>query len=300
MEDHDAADKIAVISIEGIISSDFLDGAGYSLVEYVRDQLDLAAEDDRVKAVILKVNSPGGEVLASDDIYRAIAKFQEKAGKPVIASMGGLAASGGYYISAPCRWIVANEMTLTGSIGVIMHSFNYRGLLDKVGVAPMVYKSGRFKDMLSGTRKESDITSQEREMIQHLVDETFLKFKEVVVKGRTVSNKLNKNNRDAKGRELSKDWSDFADGRVLSGKDAYNIGLVDELGYWETAVDRAKNLANVRQANLIEYRQRFEFSDFFRLFGKSETARIKLDLGMDAPKLKAGYLYFLSPTVAQE
>src|SRR4029450_5729008 len=114
----------------------------------VEEQFRRAAEDKRVKAVILKVNSPGGEVLASDDIYNIIEKFQNKTQKPVVAAMGSLAASGGYYVSAPCQWIVANEMTITGSIGVILHSFNYRGLMDKVGLRPVVYKSGKLKDML--------------------------------------------------------------------------------------------------------------------------------------------------------
>src|SRR4029079_10112350 len=103
-----------------------------------------------VKAVILKIDSPGGEVMASDDISRALVQFQEKHKKPVIASSRVLAASGGYYVAAPCRWIVANELTITGSIGVILSSLNYRGLMDKVGIEPVVFKSGKFKDMLRG------------------------------------------------------------------------------------------------------------------------------------------------------
>src|SRR2546428_583630 len=128
----------------------------------ISDQLRLAGEDDSAKAVVLRVDSPGGEVLASDEIYRAIADFEKDYKKPVVASMGGLAASGGYYVSAPCRWIVANELTITGSIGVIMHSYNYRGLLNKVGVRPEVFKSGKFKDMLSGEKDEEDIPAEER------------------------------------------------------------------------------------------------------------------------------------------
>src|SRR6266498_1647841 len=100
----------------------------------------------------LVFNSAGAEVLASDDIYRAIVKFQNEQKKPVIASMGSLAASGGYYVSAACRWIVANELTLTGSIGVIMHAYNVSGLMDKIGVRAETYKSGIHKDMLSPFR----------------------------------------------------------------------------------------------------------------------------------------------------
>src|SRR5262245_15714229 len=106
------------------------------MVEFIQDQFKFAARDSRFKAVLLKVDSPGGEVLASDDIYRAIQDFQKESGKPVVASMGSLAASGGYYVSAPCRWIVANELTITGSIGAIFHSFNYRGLMATAGLRP--------------------------------------------------------------------------------------------------------------------------------------------------------------------
>ncbi|HWQ93530.1 MAG TPA: S49 family peptidase, partial [Clostridia bacterium] len=160
VEHANVSDRVAVIKIEGIITSDSSDG--FNLVDVIQAQLDRAEADSRVKAVVLKVDSPGGEVLASDDIYRAIEKFQEDSGKPVVAAMGNLAASGGYYVSAPCRWIVANEMTLTGSIGVIMHSLNYRGLMNKVGLQPFVYKSGKYKDMLSGTRDPNDVSEEER------------------------------------------------------------------------------------------------------------------------------------------
>lgn len=288
--------KIAVIPVEGIISSDMFDSGGYGMVEFIQDQFKIAARDSRVKAVVLKVDSPGGEVLASDEIYRVILDFQKESGKPVVASMGSLAASGGYYVSAPCRWIVANELTITGSIGVIFHSFNYRGLMDKVGLRPVVYKSGKYKDMLSGDRREEDIPPEEKEMLKKLIDDTFEKFKSIVVEGRQWSNKHNKSNATDKGRALKGNWTDYADGRVLAGKDAYDLGFVDELGNFETAVNRAQTLAGIEDANLVRYHQLFDLSNLFRLFGKSETAGIKVDLGLDMPKLKAGRLYFLAPT----
>jgi protease IV len=296
VEYNHSAHKIAVVPVEGIITSDGMDGRGYSLVEYIRDQLELAQKDDDVKAVILKVNSPGGEVLASDDIYHAIEDFQRITGKPVVASMSSVAASGGYYVSAPCRWIVANELTITGSIGVIMTSVNVRGLLDKVGVRPEVYKSGKFKDMLSWTKRPEDVTDEERAMVQKMVDETYDKFKEVIVDGRKAANELNEK-RPEKGRKLSSSWTDYADGRVLSGKEAYELGFVDELGGWQTAVRRARKLAKIENANLIQYHQRVDLSSLFRLFGKSEDTKVKVDLGFDAPKLKGGHLYFLSPSL---
>jgi protease IV len=295
VEYNHSLNKIAVVPVEGIITSDGLDRSGYSLVEYIRDQLELAQKDDSVKAVILKVNSPGGEVLASDDIYHAIEDFQRVTGKPVVASMSSLAASGGYYVSAPCRWIVANELTMTGSIGVIMTTMNVRGLLDKVGVRPEVFKSGKFKDMLSWTKRPEEITNEERALVQKMVDETYGKFKEVINDGRKAANDANET-RSEKGRKLSDSWTDFADGRVLSGKEAFELGMVDELGGWQTAVRRARKLAKIENANLVQYHQRMDFSSLFRLFGKSET-KVKIDLGIDTPQLKGGYLYFLSPAL---
>ena len=295
-EDNDAANKIAIIEVDGIITDRVIDQGGFSLVDLIKAQLQRAEEDDRVKAVLLKVDSPGGEVLASDDIYRLLKKFQARTRKPVIASMGSLAASGGYYISSPCRWIVANELTLTGSIGVIMSSWNYRGLMDKVGVLPQVYKSGKFKDMLSGSREPDSVTPEEKAMLQSLIDETFGKFKSVVQEGRTHAYDQNKET-DDKGRPLSDDWQSYADGRVVSGKEALKLGFVDELGGFEEAVARAKKIVGISRANLVQYQQRFDISDLFRIFGQSDAkASIKVDLGMNTPKVQAGKLYFLAPT----
>lgn len=303
VEDNDSPNKIAIVPVEGVISSDFIDRSNYGMVEYIRDQLKMAAEDSHVKAVLLKVNSPGGEVLASDEISNAISKFQKDTGKPVVVSMGSLAASGGYYVSAPCRWIVANELSITGSIGVIMHTFNYRGLMNKVGLRPLVYKSGRFKDMLSGDKDLENLSPAEKEdlaaeekMVKSLINETFSKFKSVVAEGRAQANKKNQQNPDAKGQPLAPNWADYADGRVLSGKEAFELGFVDELGDFEVAAKRARRLAKIDAANLVQYQQIFDLSNLFRLLGKSEAPKIKIDVGLDAPKLKASQLYFLSPT----
>jgi protease-4 len=301
VEDNDAANKIAVVDIEGIITSRVVDGGGYNLVDVVKAQLKRSEEDDKVKAVILKVDSPGGEVLASDEIYRLLADFQKDAKKPIVASMGNLAASGGYYVSSPCQWIVANELTITGSIGVIMHGWNYRGLMDKVGLAPQVYKSGKFKDMLSPDRKLDEIPPEEHEMVQHLIDETYARFKQVVQDGRSTAHQKNKGNVD-KGRALDDNWTKYADGRVLSGKEAYDKGFVDELGNFQDAVKRAKILGGLganSNANLIEFQQRYDLGDFLRMFGKSQAPPVvKVDLGVEAPKLQVGQMYFLAPMFA--
>jgi len=290
LEDNGAHNKIAVITVDGVITSHTPDQAGNNMVDVIQAQLDRAKDDKRVKAVILKVDSPGGEVMASDEINKAIQKFQDESRKPVICSMGSLAASGGYYISAPCRWIVANDLTITGSIGVIMHGINYRGLMDKVGIAPMTFKSGKYKDMLSPDRSTNDIPPEERAMVQSLIDETFQKFKGVVRTGRAAAHEKNK----VEGKPLALDWEDYADGRVLSGNQALSLGFVDQVGDFDDAVERAKRIAHFDDANLIEYRERYDISDFLSMFGQSGSAHdIKLDLGLDIPKLRSGCMYFL-------
>jgi protease-4 len=290
LDNNDAHNKIAVVTVDGIITSHSADQAGNSMVDVIKAQFDRAAADKRVKAVILKVDSPGGEVMASDEINKVIANFQADSKKPVICSMGSLAASGGYYISAPCRWIVANDLTITGSIGVIMHGINYRGLMDKVGVAPMTFKSGKFKDMLSPDRSVSEIPPEEREMVQALIDETFQKFKGVVRSGRGAAHEQNK----AEGKALAADWEDYADGRVLSGTQALTLGFVDQVGDFDETVERTKKIAHIKDANLVEYRQRYDLSNFLSMFSQSGQAHdVKLDLGLDIPKLRADCMYFL-------
>lgn len=303
LKDNDARSKIVVVTVDGIITDNARDPAGNNMVDVIKAQLDRAKDDDRVKAVILKVDSPGGEVMASDEISKAIANFQKddpvdpgkpgKRGKPVVCSMGSLAASGGYYISVPSRWIVANELTITGSIGVLLHTWNYRGLMDKVGLAPVTYKSGLYKDMLSGERSTNEIPAEERVMVQGLIDETYQKFKNVVADGRKYAYEKNK----TEGHALVNNWTNYADGRVLSGTQAFKYGFVDELGNFDDAVKTTKKIAGITKANLIEYRERYDISEFLRLFGQSGAAHdIKLNLGLELPKLQAGQLYFLSPT----
>jgi protease-4 len=285
-------DKIVVIPMEGVIMGATDQWTGHSLVSRTKEQLKRAEEDDDVCAVILKVDSPGGEVLASDEIYKLIEEFQKNSGKPVIASMGSLAASGGYYVSAPCRWIVANELTITGSIGVIMAGYNWRGLLNKIGVQPQVFKSGQFKDMLSPDKEPSEISAEEKAMVQALIDETYQRFSTVVAEGRAAAAAAN----NGEGKALVTNWKEFADGRVFSGKRAFELGYVDELGNFDTAVERALTLADVEDATLVQYVEPPGFA-FLRLFGKTEAPRIELDLGVELPPVKPGRLYFLSPTV---
>lgn len=283
-------DRIALIEAEGLISNLALEPSGMTMVKSIKAQLELAAEDDSIRGVLLQIDSPGGEVLASDEIYREIQSFQERSGKPVVASLSSLAASGGYYIAAPCRWIVANELTITGSIGVILHNYNYRGLMDKVGIRPQVFKSGRFKDMLSGDKPPDEILPESKAMIQEMVDETFARFKSVVREGRNQAQAQN----GGQGKALVRNWEDSADGRILSGRQAFELGFVDELGNLDQAFSRVQMLLGISESSLIEYRRPFSFGNFFRFFGKAEDPEIKISLGLDLPKLRAGRLYFIS------
>jgi protease-4 len=301
LENHHAGDKIAVIPIEGVIMGGS-EPTGRSLARGVEDKLKLAARDRRVKAVILRVNSPGGEVLASDDMATAITQFQQKYNKPVIASMGSLAASGGYYVSAPCRWIVAHELTMTGSIGVIMQSYNFRTLMNKIGVRPMTYTSGKFKDMLSFAKEIENLTpeqkaelQEEEALLRKMIGEVYTRFTTVVADGRKLANGKNSSLADP-GQTLSSKWKEFADGRILSGTEARDLGLVDELGNFETAVKRAQKFAGVDEADLVTYQEPFKLADMLGILGKSDAKGVKVDLGLDVPRLPAG-MYYVAPSL---
>ncbi|MFO7262521.1 MAG: signal peptide peptidase SppA [Bacillota bacterium] len=228
-------DRIALIPVEGTISespgglwSDTIDFEG------ILSQLQQAMEDDSVKAVILRINSPGGEVVASDEIYRAIKRVQEQ-GKPVVASMGGTAASGGYYIATAADWILANPNTLTGSIGVIFTLPNYEGVADLIGYKVNVIQSGAMKDMGNPWR---EMRPDEKEVFQKLVDETYGRFVDLVAKER--------------GMPREKVLT-LADGRIYTGQQAKDLGLVDELGTLDDAFAEAKRLAGLEEAQLIRY-----------------------------------------------
>jgi protease-4 len=134
-------------------------------------------------------------------------------------------------------------------------------------------------------------------MVRGLIAETYAKFKEVVASGREQAHQRNKNSKE-KGQALSEDWTTYADGRVLTGTEAFRRGFVDELGDFEAAFKRARTVVGISKANLVEYQQHYDLSDLFRLFGKTEARVVKVDVGLETPKLKAGQLYFLSPILA--
>lgn len=242
-------DKIAVIPVEGIISPSDSGVAGRVATtspEGMRDALLQAEEDESVKAVVLEINSPGGGVTASERMYQDILDFKESSGKPVLASMGTTAASGGYYIATAADEILAGETTLTGSLGVILQLPNFTETADKIGFKQNIIKSGEFKDMGSSFR---DITPQEREIFQEIVDENYDEFVEVIVEGRDLP--------EERVREL-------ADGRIYSGKQAEELDLVDELGDLEEAARSARERAEVEEATVVRYVQTPGFTELLR------------------------------------
>ena len=199
-------EKIGVIEVLGPITS--ADDFNRQIIEF--------RDNTSIKAVILRIDSPGGAVGPSQEIYAEIVKLQKK--KPVVVSMGSVAASGGYYIAAPADRLFANPGTITGSIGVIMSFPNYEGLMEKVGLSSVVVKSGRFKDIGSASRPFS---ADERKLLQALIDDVHAQFVEAVSAGRDMPVE--------RVRELS-------DGRIFSGRQALEVGLIDELGGFQVAV----------------------------------------------------------------
>ena len=216
-------EKIGVVPVEGAITES--DTIVSQLVQFKKDR--------GIRAIILRVNSPGGGVGPSQEIYREIRKTIQK--KRVIASMGSVAASGGYYISSAANKIIANPGTLTGSIGVLMEFVRLQDLMQKVGVEMEVLKSGEFKDIGSPYRK---LTERDRELIQALILEIQKQFVEAVAQGRDLPVE--------KVREI-------ADGRILSGAQGKELGLVDELGNFEDAVELAKSMAGIKGEVTLVY-----------------------------------------------
>jgi len=232
-------DAVAVVRVEGVIVSGkeadwSLSSTDNAYSESIVERLERAEQDPSVKAIVLRVNSPGGGIVATDEIYSALTEIE----KPVVVSMGEMAASGGYYISCAAQEILANPATLTGSIGVISTVPNFEGLLDKVGIEMLVIKSGTMKDELSPYRQP---TEEEIAHWQGITDEAYEQFLGVVVEGRDLD--------PDEAREL-------ADGRVYTGRQALELGLVDQLGNLPEAVQLAAELGGIEgKPRVIEYQR---------------------------------------------
>ncbi len=233
--------KILLIDISGVITSEkkrSLMGVDTTpnIVARIKEELDKASGDKKIKAVILRINSPGGTVTSSDIIYNEIMQFKQKRGIFVAACLMDIAASGGYYIANAADMIIAHPTTITGSIGVIAMKFNIKGLMDKVGVREESIKSGDKKDILSPFR---GITEEEQKIIQEIINSLFQQFLAVINHGR---------------KDLSMDEiKPLADGRVFTAQQALDYKLIDKIGYLDDAIKTAKNNTGLKDARVVTY-----------------------------------------------
>ncbi len=233
------------------------------MVPYVSKRLQQAQKAKNIKAVILKINSGGGTVGASQEIYRQILLFKEKTknSKPVIAVLGDIAASGGYYIACAADEIIASRGTLTGSIGVIMTGFTFKKLFDDIGIKQDIIKSGQFKDL--GTALGRDKTPEEIVLLQKIVDETYQQFFNVVLTNR-------KNRKELNAEKLKQ----HADGRIMNGETALNIGLIDQLGGMEEALNLIKKNLSLKKLFLIED-EKSPFSQIIDLLNSKQSISLE-------------------------
>lgn len=212
------------------------------MAELLAEQLRRVEEDDMVKALVLRIDSPGGEVVATDELHTRLMRLKQLRDIPIVVSMGSTAASGGYYLATAGDAIFANPNTLTGSLGVIFQLFNYNEAAAKLGVKQYAIKSGRYKDIGSPARP---LTDPERQIFQSLVNESYRKFVDVIVKGRNLSRQ----------RVL-----EIADGRVYSGEQAKLLGLIDEFGDLEEATRHALSLSGEQEAMVVRYNDQLSIS----------------------------------------
>lgn len=244
--------KIAAIRIEGVIDN--------AMSAWVRTQLDAAERDPSVKGVIVRINSPGGGVASSDQVHYAITRYKEQTGKPVLAFMQSVAASGGYYSAVACDEIMAEPTAITGSIGVIMSHLVVKDLLEeKLGISPVVIKSGERKDWPS---MFSDTTDEQRRYLdERVIRPAFERFVQLVAAGR--SEKLT----EAQVRHL-------ADGSIFTAPDALTSKLIDRIGYFEQAVKTLADRTGLSNPTVVEYSQKFSMLSFL---GAEANHGIKID-----------------------
>ncbi|MDA8376707.1 MAG: signal peptide peptidase SppA [Planctomycetia bacterium] len=234
------SNRVAIINISGMLldGSDGLLGGGHNPVSDLKQTLDHIAHDPRVKAVILRMNTPGGTVTASTMMYHEILAFKKRTRMPVIASMMDLCASGGYYVSCAADYQMAYPTTITGSIGVIVQLFNFHRALHYLGIQAPVFVSGPNKDTGSPFHA---MTPENRKLIQGFVTQFYARFVRIV---KTTHPDVN-----------PADWPKLADGRPLTGQDAFHDHLINGLGGLEAAIKLAKKMAHIRHANVVLYRR---------------------------------------------
>ena len=275
--------KVVIIEIEGMIinarSGGFLQPKENDVSLFVQ-QLEKAERDSRIKAVVLRVNSPGGTVAATDAMYETLLKFKDKTKKPVVASAQEVAASGAYYVSCAADKIVVEPTSVVGSIGVIFQTFDISGTLGKIGARTEAIKSGPLKDMGSPFKPLSE---PERVVMQGIVDQFYGRFKAVVKAGRGLE--------DGKLAAVS-------EGPVFSGQQAVELGLVDKTGQLSDAIDLAKEMAKAPNAEVVLYKRPYGYGGSIYAKGENPGVQgnvIQLNLEPSRAFLPTGFYYLWSP-----
>ncbi|HEY5704322.1 MAG TPA: signal peptide peptidase SppA [Terrimicrobiaceae bacterium] len=266
--------KIAVIPLEGVIAHGQAGALGEDMVEGFKNALNQARADSQVKAVVISVDSPGGEITASDVLYNSLREFSKE--KPSVIYFNSIGASGAYYAACGASYIMCNSTTFTGSIGVIISTLNYRDLFGKIGLQSVVFKSGKFKDMLNGAR---EMAPEEKAYVEGLVMQSYDRFVGIVAKARNLNEQSLR--------------SGVADGRIMSGTDAHEAKLVNQLGYIEDAFDKAGELSGASGARVVRYKRAITFATLLRMFSETKAPSVNLNILEKFPRLEPGRVYLL-------
>ena len=237
--------KAVRIAVEGAIfreSEESIFGIRYDRIEAIIRQIRAAKNDEAVKAILLEVDSPGGDLTSSDEIYKALQDFKQSAeGRKIVVFVRSMAASGGYYVSAPADWIIAEPTSIIGSIGVIMQTLNWKGLSDRIGLTDVTIKSGTNKDLLNPFR---DVSPEQVAQLQVMIDSMYQQFFTIVQTNRSID---------------TESLKAIADGRIFSADIALKNRLIDQIGYWEDAAAKVSELLGETAVRIVRYERRPEF-----------------------------------------
>ena len=280
---NESKEKILLIDVSGVIATSLdvnILAREKNILSSIRYRLEKAVEDRWIKGIILRIDTPGGEVTASDIIYNEIQLFKEKTGVPVVVLGMGIMASGGYYIASAADYIITHPTAITGSIGVISIFPNIQELFDKIGIQVNIIKSGKMKDSGSSFR---DMTAEEEAVFQSVVDELYQNFLNVVLESR----------KELLSREQLKG---IADGRIYTAGQALELKLIDEIGYFDRAFEKTKQLASIRNAKVMTYTYYPKSkTNIYASTSDSLSLSKSDDIQKILPSLQAGFYYLWLP-----
>ena len=272
-------DKILIIDVDGSMENEYQGGllsSGENPVTTLIEKLDRAEKDPDVKAIVLRLDSPGGTVVATDIMHHSLLEFKRKTKKPVVACVTGMACSGAYYLACGTDGIIAQPSSVVGNIGTIMQTFSVSGTLDKIGVKTVAIKSGRLKDIGSPLHELSD---PEREVLQGVIGEMFQQFVSVVRQGR----------KDISQQRLEA----LTDGRVFTAKQALEEKLIDRIGYLDDGIKWAKELTDVDKAKIVMYHRPSSYTPNAYSSSMSNTGGIQSLINIELPDWLTGKTQFL-------